>query len=270
MTGNRHRLTTAVILILMPIALLVLYTMLALNFEYPSILRQPTQYVLERFAAGGPFLAGTWYAFALAAAMLVPIAVMLHSFLSRDDTPYMATATAIGVVAGVVQVLGLIRWPLLVPYLATTYFDPAASQSVRDAAAVVFQALNHYAGVGIGENLGYLFTSVWTLLAALAMVKSQWFRAWLGWLGVVPAVAIFIGIFEPLGFLEASYFAMVGYILWAAWLILAGLFLLRLRPSVAQPRAEQSPVQPAVPAAPARAPRPAGGMKKGRSQGRRR
>ncbi|MGQ9556074.1 MAG: DUF4386 domain-containing protein [Anaerolineae bacterium] len=268
MNGNRFRLATAIILILTPVALLVFYAMLALYFEYPTILHQPPGYTFERVAAGGPFLAAVWYGLTVASVLVVPVVIMLHSFLSREDTPYMATATGIGVVGAVLQLLGLMRWPFLAPSLATAYLDPAASQAGRDAAAMVFQGFSQYAGISVGENLAYLFTSAWLLLASLAMVKSGWFKPWLGWLGIVPAIAIFVGIFQPLGLPQVTDVAFVGYILWAIWLLLAGLFLLPLRRSTAEQRPESA--QPVTPLAPARAPRPAGGLKKGRSRSRRR
>ncbi len=108
----------------------------------------------------------------LTAALFVPLAVLVHKVLAREDTPYMAVATAFGVVGGVVQFLGLVRWPFLVPYLADTYLDPASSEAIRESVAIRFQAFNYYAGVGVGENLGYLFTSLWTVLVSLAMFGS--------------------------------------------------------------------------------------------------
>ena len=67
----------------------------------------------------------------LTAVLFVPLAVLVHKALAREDTPYMTLATAFGVVAGVVQFLGLVRWPFLVPYLADTYLDPASSEATR-------------------------------------------------------------------------------------------------------------------------------------------
>ena len=60
--------------------------------------------------------------------------------------------------AGVAQVLGLIRWSFLVPSLADIYTDPESSPATRDSVAITFQAFQRYAGVAIGEHLGYLFT----------------------------------------------------------------------------------------------------------------
>ena len=221
------RVLTGVLLILTPVAFNVFFTLLSVTFEYPDILREPTGYVLRHFDAGGGELVAIWYGFMLTAVLFVPLAVLVHKALAREDTPYMAVATAFGVVAGVVQFLGLIRWPFLVPYLAETYLDPASSAATRESAAVVFQAFNQYAGVAVGENLGYLFTGLWTALVALAMFGSPLpIRRLLGLLGVVSAACVFVGTFEPAGFEPAADIVVVGYILWSIWLALFGVFLL--------------------------------------------
>jgi len=113
-----------------------------------------------------------------------------------------------------------------VPYLAKTYFEPEATQATRDSIAVVFQAFHRYAGVAIGEHLGYLFTSIWTALIALAVTQSSLFSPWLGWIGLIPAIGIFIGIFEESGFKSAGAINAISYILWSIWLIILGVVLL--------------------------------------------
>jgi Domain of unknown function (DUF4386) len=221
------RVLTGVLLILTPIAFNVFFTLLSVTFEYPDILREPTGYVLRHFDAGGGGLVAIWYGFMLTAVLFVPLAVLVHKALAREDTPYLAVATAFGVVAGVVQFLGLVRWPFLVPYLADTYLDPASSGATRESVAVVFQAFNHYAGVGVGENLGYLFTGTWTALVALAMFGSPLpFGRWLALLGMASAAGVLVGMLEPAGFESAADIVVVGYILWSVWLALFGILLL--------------------------------------------
>ena len=44
----------------------------------------------------------------LTAVLFVPLAVLVHKVLAPQGTPYMAVATAFGVVGGVVQFLGLV------------------------------------------------------------------------------------------------------------------------------------------------------------------
>jgi hypothetical protein len=221
------RVLTGFLLILTPIAFNVFFTLLSVTFEYPDILREPTGYVLRNFDGGGGELVAIWYGFMLTAVLFVPLAVLVHKALVREDTPYMSVATAFGVVAGVVQFLGLVRWPFLVPYLADTYLDPASSAATRESVAVVFQAFNQYAGVGVGENLGYLFTGLWTLLVALAMFGSPLpYRRWLAILGVLSAAGVSVGTLEPVGFEPAADIVVVGYILWSIWLALFGILLL--------------------------------------------
>jgi hypothetical protein len=226
---NEVRLSrlTGILLILTPIAFNVFFTLLSVTFEYPDILREPAGQVLRRFDAGSSSLIAIWYGFMLTAVLFVPLAVLVHKALVREDTPYMSVATAFGVVAGVVQFLGLVRWPFLVPYLADTYLDPASSAATRESVAVVFQAFNQYAGVGVGENLGYLFTGIWTALVALAMFGSPLpFRRWLAILGVLSAAGVSVGTLEPVGFEPAADIVVVGYILWSIWLALFGILLL--------------------------------------------
>ena len=221
------RLLTSLLLILTPIAFNVFFTLLSVTFEYPDILREPTGYVLRQFDAGGGELVAIWYGFMLTAVLFVPLAVLVHKALAREDTPYLAVATAFGVVAGVVQFLGLVRWPFLVPYLADAYLDPASSGTTRESVAVVFQAFNHYAGVGVGENLGYLFTGLWTALVALAMFGAPLpFGRWLALLGMASAAGVLVGTLEPAGFGSAADVVVVGYILWSVWLALFGILLL--------------------------------------------
>jgi hypothetical protein len=221
------RVLTGVLLILTPIAFNVFFTLLSVTFEYPDILREPAGYVLRHFDAGGSSLVALWYGFMLTAVLFVPLAVLVHKVLARGDAPYMAVATAFGVVAGVVQFLGLVRWPFLVPYLADTYLDPASSGATRESVAVIFQAFNRYAGVGVGENLGYLFTALWTALVALAMFGAALpFRRWLALLGMASAAGIAVGMLEPAGLEPAADVVVVGYILWSVWLALFGILLL--------------------------------------------
>jgi hypothetical protein len=157
--------------------------------------------------------------------------VLVHRVLADDGREagapfYLGLATAFGVVAGVMQFLGLARWPFLVPYLADTYTDPASSGATRESVAVVFEAFNRYAGVAVGEHLGYLFTGLWTALVALAMFGSALpFRRWLSLLGMVSAAGILVGTLEPAGFEAAANIVVVGYILWSLWLAIFGILI---------------------------------------------
>ena len=234
MDDLRLRRLTGILLLVTPVAFNMFFTLLSTSFEYPDILREPSGYILRRFDEGGGGLVATWYGFMLTAVLLIPVAVLVYRVMARENTPYMGLAAVFGVVAGVVQFLGLVRWPFLVPYLADTFLDPASSEATKAATAVTFQAFNRYAGVAVGENLGYLFTALWTALVAHGMLRSPPFTRWLGWAGIVAALGILVGTLEPAGFELAGNIVTFAYILWSLWLIAAGIFLLRSKSRTAR------------------------------------
>ena len=224
--------TTGLLLIALPVAFNLFFFLLGRAFGYPDILRQPTAEILQRFQAGGTPLRLIWHGFALTAVALAPLAVLVGQILAPDESALVPVATAFGVLAAVVQFLGLIRWPYLVPYLARTYSDPAATKATQDAVAVVFQSFHRTLGVAIGEHLGYLFTGIWTVLIGIAITDSATFSAWLGWTGIALGITLIVGSAEFAGPFEESGWDLAGkivpitYGLWSLWLLAVGVTLL--------------------------------------------
>ncbi len=229
MTNKKNQLVTGILLILAPILFMAAFTMLQINFEYPDILRQPAITVMKKFAAGGSGLIANWYAMVFSAMLFIPISIMLHPFLAKDDSTLMPLATTFGVIAGVVQMLGFVRWPFLVPTLASTYLDPSTSEATRAAIEVTFNAFNQYAGVGVGEHLGYVFTSLWSIFIGVAMMGSPRFSKWLGWMGILSALGILLGALEPAGVPMVGLVNAIAYIIWAVWMAISGGYLLHSR-----------------------------------------
>jgi Domain of unknown function (DUF4386) len=220
------------LLVGLPIAFNVFFLLLGRAFDYPDILRRPVGMILSRFQAGGLPLKLLWYGFMLTAIMLAPLAVLVGQVLARDGLELVPVATTIGVLAAVVQFLGLARWPFLVPALARTYEDPTSGPAAREATAVVFDSFHRYLGVAVGECLGYLFTGAWTLLVASAMLQSSSFDDWLAWPGIAVGALLvigsleFVGPFEEHGWKPAATIVPIAYTAWSLWLIAAGVVLL--------------------------------------------
>ncbi len=168
----------------------------------------------------------------LTAVLFAPLAVLLGQVLARDGLAIVPTAIAVGVLAAVVQFLGLARWPFLVPALARAYADPVSTPTTREATKVVFDSFHRYLGVGIGECLGYLLTGAWSLLVGVGMLQSSAFQAWLGWPGIIIGLFLivgsleFVGRFEEHGWRFAGAIVPITYIAWSLWLIASGLVLL--------------------------------------------
>lgn len=216
---------TGLVLIALPIAFNVLFFALGRAFEYPDILRKPTDYILKRFADGGSRLIMLWYGFALTALLAAPLALLFQQVFI-DQNPQLAAASAIvGVVSALVQTMGLFRWTFLVPTLAAQYNAPSATPATRDAVGVVFNAFHQFMGVAIGEHLGYLFTGAWTILISVMMLSSSLFSPLIAVLGIVSAVGILIGLLEPAGWRPAGMIVAISYILWSLWLIISGVVL---------------------------------------------
>lgn len=216
---------TGIVLIALPLIFNLVFFALAKAFEYPNILRQPIDTILKRFTAGGSRLIRLWYAFAATALLAIPMALLLQQVFVAQ--PALAGASAIiGVLSGLVQAMGLLRWPLLVPMLATQYNDPATTPEQRSAIAVVFNAFHQYVGVVIGEHLGYLFTGTWTILIALMMFNSTLFSPLVAVLGILAAVGVMVGLLEPTGWKPAGTINATSYIVWSLWLIVSGIILI--------------------------------------------
>jgi hypothetical protein len=220
-----------VVLIVAPLWFNANFALLGKRFEYPDILRRPTSEVLERFRAGGAGLILLWWTFMLSGLLLIAGAVLLGQVLGFGVI--VPVATTIGVLAGFVQMLGLLRWVYVVPGLARAYTDPSAGTEQKEATAAVFRALHQYLGVGVGEHLGYLFTGIWSVLVGIAIVgDGTALPVWLGWPGVVIGAGLVIGSAEFLGPNEERGWGLAGtaipflYIAWSVWLLAMGIALL--------------------------------------------
>lgn len=221
------RRLTGLLLVIVPLVFTVCFTLLQMQFEYPDILRQPTADVLTKFQAGGVSLLASWYVLTLSAILFILVVVLFHAVMGGKDAPVtLWVATTFGVVAGLAQTLGFLRWPFVVPFLARSYLDPSATDAQRAAAVMVFEAFHRYAGMAVGEHLGYLSTSVWTFLVAYLMLRSPLFGRWLGWSGMILAVGVAIGLLEPAGWEPAGTINALSYLAWAVWLMVVGVVLI--------------------------------------------
>ena len=186
---NRRR--TAALLAAAAVLTNIAFTALGTIFNYPDVLKEPVDEVLAAFRVSQGAVAFWFSIMALSAALFAPIAVGVGRLSSKRT---MRIAVWVGVAAAVVQVIGLLRWPLLVPGFAAdaASSDPATAAAARDS----FAAAHLVLGTIIGETLGYILTAAWTLLVLAALdqtLAGRWFTV----LGVVSAVLILAGVLSP-------------------------------------------------------------------------
>jgi Domain of unknown function (DUF4386) len=218
------------LLIVAPLWFNANFALLGRRFDYPDILRRPTAEILERFRADASSLILLWWTFMLSGLLLIAGAVLLGQVLGFGGI--VPVATTIGVLAGLVQMLGLLRWVYVVPALARAYADPTVEREQREVYAAVFRALHQYLGVGVGEHLGYLFTGIWSALVGVALIQGTALPTWLGWPGVVIGAGLAVGSAEFLGPNEERGWRLAGaaipilYVVWSVWLLAMGVVLI--------------------------------------------
>jgi hypothetical protein len=228
---------TASLLILAAVLANVGFTALGSVFNYPDVLDEPAGQVLAAFRDNRGAVSGWFSVLALSAALLAPIAIGVGRLSSQRA---MRIAVPVGIMAAVVQVIGLLRWPILVP----GYASDAASTNAGVAAAArdSFTTASDVLGTALGETLGYLLTAAWTVLVVVALGRRYAGR-WLQVLGAGSAVLVLGGVLSPLGLPVIDTANFFGYVLWSLWLIaLAVVILVHERRRATAP----APVSPAA------------------------
>ena len=232
------------------IAFNVPFSILGSIFDYPAILRQPSAVVLKRFHEAGSPLVLTWYGFMLCAILLVPFAVLLSKELPALATHASLSKLAMisGALAGVLQAVGLSRWVFAVPMLASQHVNPNATVEIIATTELLFETLNLWGGVAIGEHLGQIFTCLFVAAVAWAQLRATGkLPALTGLVGFVSVLGIGIGLGEGISIglqADGSAFSLatvLGYLSFSMWLILTGIGLMKNSdPVTAQPAAGYS------------------------------
>jgi cytochrome b subunit of formate dehydrogenase len=216
--------TAGTLLIAVPLIFSAGFTGLQMTFEYPDILRQPAGEVLTRFAGAGADLHVYWYAMMFAALLMTGGAIAAGLHFWKRDSLLASLSIGAGVLAGLVQALGLLRWVMLVPSLAAMYVAPGATEMDKSMAVALFDAANNYLGMGVGEHLGYFFTAIWTALVSILVFGTNRIIAVSG---IVIAVGVLAGMLEPYGVPMTGMINSISYSLWALWTLMLGVVVLR-------------------------------------------
>ncbi len=212
------------------IGVLIPYTLLTINFDYPEILRKEAGTILTRFHAGGSSLIFTWWAFAILGLPLL-IAYILIGQKFEHKFSFIRWITTLGVISGIVQVIGLLRWVFVVPVLATQ-FTSATDEATKVAAVSGFRLIHQFGGVLLGEHLGQLFTIVWSLFMSYAFLKLKTFPSWVSWLAIVSSGIYLMAQAELFatvipGFPVWGMAGFIGSTLWLIWLMILGVLFIR-------------------------------------------
>lgn len=234
MSETALRKLTGLLFVLGAILINIPYTLLIMNFDYPDILRLPTEEILTRFQAGGNSLIYTWLAFAWVGLPMFFGVLLLKRVLEKENSPFLETATTIGVIGFIVQIVGLLRWVFVVPVIARLYTDPTIDPAAKESLSALFMVVHQYGGVVLGEHIGQIFTILWAVITSAIMYKSKMFSKWVAWLGWIASAIYLLAQTELLATIIPSFpvvdwAGFVGSLLWLVWMVVVGVYLVKYK-----------------------------------------
>lgn len=197
------------------------FTALGSIFDYPKILKEPTEHILAAYNENHSAITGWFLVLVISAALLAPVGVLLGRIAGGTMGRWIA---GVGIAAATVQVIGLSRWVVLIPGVSQDALVPSQTAEAQHT----FEQLHFWLGTIVGETIGYALTATFTVLVVIAVTRRIAPR-WMSWLGYAAAALIATGVVIPLGLSGASITNFVGYIAWCLWLIAMAVALWRAR-----------------------------------------
>jgi hypothetical protein len=234
MSTKQYRQLAGLFFILGAVLINIPYTLLIMNFDYPDILRAPVDQILTQFQAGGNPLIYTWLAFAWVGLPILFGMVMLNQILGKEKHPFLETATIIGVIGGIVQIVGLLRWVFVIPVITRLYTDPGTGAATKESLSALFMVVHQYGGVILGEHMGQFLTIIWVSMISAIIYRSPLFAKWVSWLGWIASAVFILAQTELFAtvipdFPVISWAGLYGSLLWLLWMIVLGVYLVKAK-----------------------------------------
>lgn len=214
MSRNEMRIT-GILMLLMPLMIVISWTGLIINFDYPDILRQPVDVILQNYSEGGKTLKMYWAGMVVSSLLIIPIVMLLYRVTSHTNLSLSLAAAGVGFASAIFHVIGFSRWLFTVDYLAAQYVgNDHLTIAQKEAIEVAFNTLHMYLGVTIGENLGFVTMGVWAILTAIALYQFGYLPKWAAYLSDLSGLGIMAGVLEWGGWSAAAEINAYAYQLW--------------------------------------------------------
>lgn len=230
MVTRSNNRATAILLFAQVVILIGGYFVLQGAFSFPDILRESAADRLTLFSSKESIIVPTYWVYAMTGLLQVAFSVMLWRVSRVGDTALGQLAVVFGILTGVFQVLGFIRWVVVIPVLAAAL----KAGTPADSIALIESVLNAYGGMAIGEHLGFMAQATWCVLLGLSVLGSDVFDRKLAWAGVGIGALTYVVAIEPLSHafsvLAPLSIGVSGAFL--IWLFVLGVSLLRTEPGV--------------------------------------
>ncbi|GAB3641597.1 DUF4386 domain-containing protein [Spirosoma arcticum] len=206
-------------------------SVLSMYFRFPGILREPASVTLPLFAANESVIVPAYYIFMVSGLLFLPLSYAFSAVLKPGSSSALRRAlTGTGLATAIFQALGFSRWVFIVPFLAEQYGQRPTQQP---AIGLLYETLNRYVGMTIGEHLGFLAMGCWTILLALLLLRSRVVKQWFAALGLPIGAGLLVSTGEHFGGPSAELYGTINFLAntgWSVWLLGIGAWLLFLRP----------------------------------------
>lgn len=195
-------------------------------FAFPDVLRMPASQAFVLYKANQEAIRLGYYVFLASSLLYIPLSYQLSKWFGREEPLLGKALIGLGITTAIFQSLGFIRWIFAMPFLTDIYFDSPAQ---REQVSLIYEMLNRYAGMSVGEHLGFMAMGAWTVVLGLLIRRRGGAHRWIGDAGILTGILIVFSIGEHFGGQSAAFFGMINFLsnsLWTLWIITIGIALL--------------------------------------------
>ncbi|MFY8037416.1 MAG: DUF4386 domain-containing protein [Cyclobacteriaceae bacterium] len=226
--NKKLNILIGIFLIVELIAQLFAIAVLGSHFEFPDILRQPASVALKLFHQNQAIIVPAYYVFMVSSILYLPITALIKTRAQSISTNqlWINLFQFSGIATAIFQVIGFCRWIIVLPFLSDTYFDKNTSDSVKQMIELIYETLNHYAGMTIGEHLGFIAMGCWTFALTKVVDMGKWLKVF----GQLIGFLLIAATIEQFGGTAAPLFGVLNFIantLWTVWILLLSIHFLR-------------------------------------------
>ncbi len=217
---------TGWILLAESLLIFVPLSVLGSAINWPQSLGDPADRMLPLLVQNAAAVRFGYLVYLVYSILFWVVASSIVRVLSDDesDSIWLPIATGFGIASTIARCLGIIRWLVAMPALATLYTDRTISTITRESIAVVYLALNDYAG-SVGEVLGVsLFAGLWLAIVSSKILQTRILPHWLGFLGLVSATLLFVQLAELFG-VDLGAFISVSVSILHIWFLAMGIVM---------------------------------------------
>jgi Domain of unknown function (DUF4386) len=205
------------------VATAICFVVLSAVFNFPDVLRDKGELVLPLYADNAAVVRPTYWILAMSGLALIACSVELGRLLTPFAAGPARLVSAFGVATGVFWSLGYARWPIAMPYLSDLYKTGDKGRAVE-----LYELLNRYAGMTVGEHLGFLTMGVFAISLAIALRQAGIGPKWFFGLGIFSGVLIMATAYEQYDHIEwIGQVNGIANTVWFLWLIAIGVVLIR-------------------------------------------